>query len=186
MLFVWFCIDAATNARIQKVSSYGLEFLLKTYLMKSFQKVIWLLSFQQHSIPSPPSSSIARVEDSQAQFVERLTRELTQKMLRFVRGAEISKAIQETLYLGTFQTIDLFLIPDALLVSNEYYRDLLRDAMSCFSPEEQKKVLDKDNTQAKHYLAELCKRSSPFVSDPDPNTEGSTLSLEDEESTNKV
>ena len=165
-IFIWFCMDTLSQNRKQQISSYGLEFLIKTYLVKSFQKIIWCLS-KTHSSPLSDSSFI---ETQQSEFVVLFTSSFTKKMLDFVRGPEISKLLLDHLYLSSFESISIFLLPDIFVNSTDYYHHLLEKTSSCLKINP---PLSLSNEEAKQYLANLIQPS------PHDSMEWTTISLED-------
>lgn len=140
LIFIWICIDSNYNNKIQEISWYGYHYLIQTYLVKSFQKVTFLLK-------DIDEKSMNQFQQNQIDFVHKYTTIFCNKLLSFVRGSEICKQLHDHLYLTSFEKIDIFLIPDSLVNSNEYYKNLLYYASS--------KKIEKTNDEAKIYLASI-------------------------------
>lgn len=178
-IFIWFCLDTQSQNQKQIISSYGLEYLIKSYLVKSFQKVIWCLSqMHTHLVPS------SEIQVYQSQFVNQFTSSFTKKMFGFVRGSEISKSLLDNLYLGSFEKINIFLLPDIFVTSNNYYYHLLDKSSSCFM-NKPIDMGDQNNETSKQYLANLIRDYSTNLSKPmksmDRDTmEWTTISLSDD------
>jgi len=149
-VFIWLCVQKKRDDRILELSSIGLQFLLKNYLLKCFQKVCVLLIKSNNQIISIKLKS-EDVSDQQDKFLKMYIDILTRKLLSFARGIDVIRKINDNVGLNQFSDLDLFLFPDQIILDNDYYKNLLYYASekTLINP------IEKTNQESKSYMHEL-------------------------------
>jgi hypothetical protein len=157
-IFIWLCIQKNKDDRIMEISSIGLQYLIKNYLIKCFQKVCVLLIKSKNQIISQKLKS-EDITDQQDKFIKMFVNPLSIKIINFTRGQEIVKNINNNVSQYQFEKLDLFIFPDQLIIDNDYYKYLLlyTSEKTLIHP------LEKTNQDAKIYLAQLMENTSESI-----------------------
>ena len=156
--FIWICVENGRNEKIVEISNIGLKYMIKNYLLKSFQKVcVLLLKNRDGTQKTKITKETTRT--NQSRFCEHYEKRLTEDLMGRARGLEIVQTIYENILKNNFEEMILFLFPDVVLSNNDYYKNLLLWA----SENTLNSPICMENQEAKNFLGELDKKMSRVV-----------------------